>query len=237
MSRLKVDFDLVTAGAYGSVDTGDYLSTIYALQAAKKADRLAVLYLFDSTYDRKKGEAFEEQLFGHENLAIGIKPFLRLKLDVSQDSVAKDRYGPKVPCVIVYDAKGQAVETAELPGYKANANIVLNALMRASKGHAKLSLKSFISKYRRFLTDLEKLEKRKEVLADKAGRMKSESKLKRIDKQFTALAKQKKALLDRELDLLTAVKAWGTQKDPDAPKAPVKAADGAKPAAKPAAKR
>ncbi len=211
------------------MDTGDYLSTIYALQAAKKADRLAVLYLFDSTYDRKKSEAFEEQLFGHENLALGIKPFLRLKLDVSRDNVAKDRYGAKVPCLIVYDAKGVAAETAVLQNYKANANVVLNALMRASKGHAKLSLKSFISKYRRFMTDLEKLEKRKEVLAEKAGRMKSESKLARLDKQFAQLAKKKKALLDREFDLLTAVKAWGTQKDPDAPapekKAAAKAAD------------
>lgn len=139
-----------------------------------------------------------------------MKPFRCLKLDVAKDTVARERYGKKLPRFIAFNAKGQQVSEVALRGYKASARPVMGVLVKAAKGHGKMPLTTFVKKYRGFLNELDKLEDRKGTFVKKKARVEakgSASKLKKLAKEESRIAKDEQALLAQERDLLKAVKA------------------------------
>ena len=174
-----------------------------------------MLYLYDSSAGGKKVQAFEATLFKNEQLALAMKPFRCLKLDVSKDQVARERYGRSLPRFITFNAKGQQVSEVALKGYKASARPVLGVLVKAAKGHGDMPLTTFVKKYRTFLNDLDKLEDRKGTFAKRKARAeakKSASKLKKLAKEESRIAKDEQELLTRERELLKAVKASADRK-------------------------
>jgi hypothetical protein len=178
--------------------------------------------VFNSKDGGKKVKAFETSLFKKESLSVAIRVFRCLKLDVARNKVARDHFGKKVPCFLIFNAKGHRVDEVHLKGYKAKSGTLMKSLIKASKGHGKMPLLTFIKNYRTFLNELDKIEGKKKVFNEKKARLlkkgkkdkKSKkvilpkSKQKKLDEEAKRLAKEEKAVLDVEKKLLEAVKAY-----------------------------
>jgi hypothetical protein len=144
-----------------------------------------------------------------------MKVYRCLKLDVSKDSVTRDRFGASLPRLIAFNAKGQQASEVVLKGYKSSSKKVVGALVKGSKGHGKMPLQTFVKKYRSFLNELDKLEDKKETFAKKKARLekagaRAKSKLKKAEAEAARLAKEEEALLAKEKSLLEAVKAYSS---------------------------
>jgi hypothetical protein len=142
-----------------------------------------------------------------------MKVFRCLKLDVAKDAVSRDRFGTSLPRIIAFNAKGQQASEVVLRGYKSSTKRVTSVLVKASKGHGKMPLQTFVKKYRSFLNELDKFENKKETFTKKKARLEKDGargmrKLKRMEKDAERLAKQEQALLAKEKSLLEAVKAY-----------------------------
>ncbi len=183
------------------------------MQKAKHRGEMSILYLFDSSDAKLK--KFEDTLFKNEQVGIGMKLFNRIQVDVSKDSVAKEMAGNKLPQFIVFNAKGQRTADVTLKGYKASPSGLLRAMAKGAKGHSKLSFNAFVKKYRSLLNDIDKLEKQKEVHADKMTRAgDSKSKMKKLQKKADEMAKTQKDLTEREGEMLRGAGAVGHTKAP-----------------------
>lgn len=175
---------------------------------AKKKGQLTLLYVFDSSNDRTK--RFMSTFAANEELGIATKIFRRIQVDTAKDAMAKNLYGAKVPSFITYNAKGQKVGEVHLSGYKMSSSAIMRLLTKTAKGYGKMSIPSFVKKYRSFLNKLDQIEGKKGTLAQKLARVQQSgkaSKLKKVKKEQEALAKEEKKLLAGEKKLLTAVKA------------------------------
>lgn len=216
--------------------------TVKELKDAVAKGSLTLVYIVSSA-DGKKVTTFETAVLKKEDVAISLKLFRCLRLDIARDKVAKEIYGDKVPLFIAYDATGKKVDEVYLPGYKCKSEPLMDLLVKATRGHGKLPLKSFIKKYRDFLNDLDKLEGKKTTLTKKKQRImgtkpaavgkppaaaakpgaakprarklsrRDKAKLKQVEKEEAALTKEEKKLLAEEKELLTDAKAY----DPNAP--------------------
>jgi len=198
---------------------------------------LSVLLVYDSKAEAAKYKKFKEGLFKNESLAVAFRVFRCLELDTAKSKVAKEQFGKKLPCFLIFDAKGRQADEVGMAGYRAKASALLKALTKVSKGHGKLPLVTFIKKYRSFLNDLDKLEGKKTVLAKKRERLfgkpkaasaakpgqvvakgakpapskkpkVSASKLRKLEADEKSLAEEEKALLAQEKELRAAVKAY-----------------------------
>lgn len=179
------------------------------MQAAKKKGYLTVLYLYNSEDGAARIKKFEDTLFKNEKVALSLKMFRQLKLDVAKDNVAKGLYAKQLPCFIAFNAKGQRVAETTLKGYKSSTSRLIKVLTKASKGHGDMPLATFTKKYRTFLNELDKLEKRKEAFAGKLSRAgNKKSKLRKLEKDRVAIAASEKKLLESEKKLLQAAKAY-----------------------------
>lgn len=169
---------------------------------------MTLLFVYDSTNPRTK--RFLSTFSGNEELGIATKLFRRIQVDTAKDQMAKNLYGSKVPSFITYNAKAQKVGEVHLSGYKMSSSAIMRLLAKTTKGHGKMSLPSFVKKYRKFLNKLDQIEGKKGTLAQKLARVQQSgkaSKLKKVQKEQKALAKAEKKLLASEKQLLTAVKA------------------------------
>jgi hypothetical protein len=121
--------------------------------------------------DRAKLKKFEDVVLKNEEVGIALKLFRCIKVDLARDKIAKSMYGNKVPRFIAYDTKGKIINELYIAGYRSKTGPLMNLLLKASRGHGKLPLKTFISKYRSFLNELDKLENKKSTLAKKKARL------------------------------------------------------------------
>jgi len=142
-----------------------------------------------------------------------MKAFRCLKLDVAKDAVSREQFGSSVPRIVAFNAKGQQTSEVVLKGYKSSTSRVLSVLVKASKGHGKMPLQTFVKKYRSFLNELDKFEKKKETFTKKKARLeksgaRAKGKLKKIEKDAEQLAKEEQTLLAKEKSLLEAVQAY-----------------------------
>ena len=221
-------------GTGESVGEGSYFEAVREIRECGTRGELAVLLVHDSKVKggAAKYKKFKDGLFKNESLAVAFRVFRCLELDTAKSKVAKQQFGKKLPCFLVFDAKGRQVDEVAMAGYRAKASSLLKALTKVSKGHGKLPLVTFIKKYRSFLNDLDKLEGKKTVLAKKRERLfgkskaatkplakgakpapskkpkVSRSKLKKLEADEKSLAEEEKVLLAQEKDLLAAVKAY-----------------------------
>jgi hypothetical protein len=169
---------------------------------------VTLLYVFDSSNERTK--TFFAAFQGNEEIGIATKVFRRVQVDTAKDEMAKNLYGSKVPSFVTYSAKGEKIGEVHLSGYKLSSSALMRLLVKTTKGHGKMSLPSFVKKYRSFLNKLDQLEGKKGTLAQKLARLQQggkAAKLKKVQKEQQALAKAEKQLLEGETKLLTAVKA------------------------------
>jgi len=174
--------------------------------------------VFNSKDGGKKYKTFETALFKNESLSVAIRIFRCLKLDVAKNKVARDHFGKKIPCFLIFNAKGQRVDAVYLKGYKARSSTLMKGLVKASKGHGKMPLMTFIKKYRSFLNNLDKIEGKKKVFNQKKTRITKgkkgkkvvlpKAKQKKLDAEAKRLAQEEKKVLDAEKKLLEAVKAY-----------------------------
>ena len=152
---------------------------------------------------------FETALFKNENLAVAMKVYRCLKLDIARNDVSKQHFGNNVPRFIAFNAKGQRVDEVVLKGYKSKSTPLMKVLVSAARGHGKMPLGTFVKKYRSFLNDLDKLEARKVALSQKKSRAgKHKGKLKKLASEEQDLTRDDRALLAREKKLLESVKAF-----------------------------
>lgn len=169
---------------------------------------MTLLYVFDSTNDRTKN--FFKAFQAHEEIGIATKVFRRIQVDTAKDEMAKNLYGSKVPTFVTYNAKGEKVGEVHLSGYKLSTSALMRLLAKTTKGHGKMSLTSFVKKYRSFLNKLDQLEGKKSTLAQKLARLQKSGKAHKIkdaQKDQKSLAKAEAKLMEYEQKLLTAVKA------------------------------
>ena len=121
--------------------------------------------------DRANLKKFEDVVLKNEEVGIALKLFRCIKVDLARDKIAKSMYGDKVPRFIAYDTKGKIIDEVYIAGYRSKTGPLMNLLLKASRGHGKLPLKTFISKYRSFLNELDKMENKKSTLAKKKARL------------------------------------------------------------------
>jgi len=193
--------------------TADGFESIKEIQDAAKKGWLTLLYIYSSA-DGSKVLKFENALFRDEKLAVAIKPFRCLKMDVAENAAAQSMFGKKAPRFIAFNDKGKRSGQVVLSGYKTATGALLKILVKAAKGHGKVPLMSFVKKYRSFLNDLDQLESKKKILADKKARLvdsSSKGKKKKLQEAEAGIARMEKALLDAEKKLLESVKAYGTE--------------------------
>lgn len=186
--------------------------------------------MFNSKDGAKKVTTFKTKLFKNEDLAVATRVFHCMELDTAKNKPAAGYFGKKVPVFLIFDTKGQMADEVYLRGYKARASSLLKAMMKVSKGHGDMPLATFIKKYRGFLNDLDKLEGKKTVFANKKARLTgskgkkgkdakkdkkgkkqpkiSKSKQRKLDAEQKKLAEKEKTLLEQEQKLLKAVKAY-----------------------------
>jgi hypothetical protein len=199
--------------------------------------QLTLIYITNSK-DGRKVQTFEKAIFKNEPIGIALKLFRCLKIDLARDKHAKGIYGDKVPQFIAFDAKGERVDEVYMRDYKCKTDPLMRLLVKTSKGHGKLPLKSFVKKYRGFLNELDRLEGKKTVLAQKKQRLlggakkgqkpgqkpapkkkiskRTQKKLDKVEKEEKLLAKKEEALLKSEKKILADAKAY----DSKAPKPP-----------------
>jgi len=186
--------------------------------------------VFNSKDKDKKATTFIKSLFKNEELAVAAKVFRCLELDTAKNKPADGYFGNKVPVFLIFDNKGKLADEVRLPGYRTKSSTLLRAMMKASKGHGEMPLATFVKNYRKFLNELDKLEGKKAVFAKKKARLTggkvqkgktakddknkskkpvlSKSKQKKLDAEAKRLADQEKTLLEQEMKLLKAVKAY-----------------------------
>ncbi len=215
-ARITPSFSSPTFSSTGETVAGtDYFDSIQEVKEAMKRGHLSLLYLYDSRHG-KKVKKFENVVFKNEDLGVAMKVFRRMKLDVSRDRVARDLYGQKVPRFITFNSKGRRSGDLFLKDYRTKSSLLMKTLAKASKGHGKLPLKTFVKKYRSFLNELDQFEGKKATFAQKKTRLKaasgSRNKLRKVEKEEALLRKSEQALLAREKKLLESVKAFTPEK-------------------------
>ena len=190
---------------------------------------MTLVYIKNSKDGAAKVAKFEKAVLQKEEIGIALKLFRCLGIDVAKDKVAKGIYGPRVPLFIAYDAKGQCVDEVQLKDYKCKADPLMSLLVKASKGHGDLPLKSFVKKYRGFLNEIDQIEGKRSVLTQKKARIrgvkpgappppagkpqkplskKAQKKLAKVEKEEQTLAKKEDALTKKERKLLADAKAY-----------------------------
>ena len=131
------------------------------IKEAAKTGNLTLLYVYDSKHP--KTAQFERVVLSNQNepIALAMKVYRCLKLDISKDKVAAGIYQNKVPRFITFNKKGQRVEDLWVKGYKTSSKPVLKALVRTAKGNGKMPLMTFVKKYRSFLNEIDQIEGKK----------------------------------------------------------------------------
>lgn len=145
----------------------------------------------------------------NEQVALAMKVYRCLQIDVSKDRIAQGIYGSKVPRFITFDGKGKQDEELYVQDYATSSKPLLKVLMKTARGHGDLPLMTFVKKYRSFLNEVDQLEGKKSTLAAKKDRLvKSGKNVSSLDKETAVLEKQEKTLVAQEVELLKAVKAY-----------------------------
>jgi len=166
-----------TPAGSGQARTGDgeaasHFESFIEIKEAAKKGHVSLLYIYDNT-DSDKLRKFEERLLTYRSEALmsAFRVFSLVKLDAAEDPKAKSLYEKQLPVFIAFDGKGKLIAEKSLKGYKANAKSVMSILVKAAKGHAKMSLPTFVKKYRSFINKYDQLLRNEKGSADKIARL------------------------------------------------------------------
>lgn len=183
--------------AQGDVDSKERLAALPLVQQAKKEGHLAFLYLFDSSADEPKRAAFDQIVFGSQEVGIALRCFYCAHVDIAGDEDARTKFGRKLPLFVAFDDKGRWSGETSLPGYKAALRSLMGMLEKAAAGHVKPTLDGFSKVYRDTLRDLRVLSGNKRSLEQRRARADDKKKA-QFDKDAKELQAQEEKLLATE---------------------------------------
>lgn len=195
--------DTKLPAADGEVESKAWLASVPLVADAKTKGQLAFLYLYDSAADEPKRPAFEQIVFGNQEVGIALRCFRCARIDIAGDTYARAKFGRKLPLFVAFDDKGRQVGETSLPGYKAALRSLVAMLENAADGHVKPTLADFSKTYRDTLRDLRVLSGRKKTLAGRRERA-DDSKRAQMDKEAKELDAEEQRLLDAEKKALEA---------------------------------
>jgi hypothetical protein len=189
-----------------NAEVEDRFAKIPVVADARAKKELVLLYLVDSSAEAPKREAFEGIMFGSEDLAVCLRCFHLVRVDIAGDAGAQAKYGRRVPVFLPYDENGKVVGDVALTGYKAAITGLMALMEKAAAGHVKPTLSAFSSDYRGLVHDLEVIEQQRKATKDRMGRLNDDKKKAALEKDLTGLDAEEKKLLDKEKDMLERAK-------------------------------
>ncbi len=181
----------------GEVESKARLASVPMVVDAKEKGHLAFLYLWDSSVDEPKREAFDKIIFGNQDLGIALRAFRCARIDIAGDADARAKFGKKLPLFVVFDDKGKQVGETSLPGYKAALRSLTTIVENAATGHVKPNPANFTKTYRDILRELRVLKGRRTTLEGRRTRA-DDKKRAEYDKEFRELEAEEKKLLELE---------------------------------------
>lgn len=184
----------------------DRFAKIPVVADARAKKELVLIYLVDSSAEAPKRETFESVMFGSEDLAVCLRCFHLVRVDIAGDAGAQAKYGRRVPVFLPYDENGKVVGDIALTGYKAAITGLMALMEKAAAGHVKPTLSTFSSDYRGLVHDLEVLDQQRKATKDRIGRLNDDKKKAALDKDLTAFDAEEKKLLDKEKEMLEKAK-------------------------------
>jgi hypothetical protein len=184
----------------------DRFAKIPVVADARAKKELVLLYLVDSSAEAPKREAFEGIMFGSEDLAVCLRCFHLVRVDIAGDAGAQAKYGRRVPVFLPYDENGKVVGDIALTGYKAALTGLMALMEKAAAGHVKPTLSTFSSDYRGLVHDLEVLDQQRKATKDRIGRLNDEKKKAALEKELSNFDTEEKKLLDKEKEMLERAK-------------------------------
>lgn len=199
--------------ADGEQDGKARLAALPIVKDAKEKKDLVFLYLYDSSVDEPKRPAFDQIIFGSQEIGIALRAFRCAHVDIAGDADAQKKWGHKLPLFVTYDDQGKWYGEMSLPGYKAALRTLSDLLDRTASGHVKPSLPDFAKAYRDILRELRVLAGRRRTL--EARRNAADDKKKPLlDKELKELEVEEAKLAEHERVVLE--KANLPQRDPEA---------------------
>lgn len=154
----------------------DRFESVPTVTAARAKHELLLLYLVDSSAEEPKREAFESVMFGSEELAVALRCFHLVRIDIAADAEAKVKYGRRLPVFLPSDENGKSSGDIALTGYKAAITGLISLLEKSASGHVKPTLSTFISDYRGVVHDLSVIELQRKAMKDRIARLTDEKK-------------------------------------------------------------
>jgi hypothetical protein len=183
--------------ADGEVESKARLATVPLVQEAANAGNLSFLYLFDSSAEAPKRAAFDQIVFGNEEVGVALRCFQCARVDIAGDADAQAKFGRQLPLFVAFDEKGKWAGETSLPGYKAALRSLISMLERAASGHVKPTLPDFVKSYRDILRELRVLSGNKRTLEQRRNRA-DDSKKAQYDQEAKELAAREQTLLAAE---------------------------------------
>ncbi|MCY2957697.1 MAG: hypothetical protein NT107_11750 [Planctomycetota bacterium] len=194
----------------------DRFESVPTVTAARAKHELLLLYLVDSSAEEPKREAFESVMFGSEELAVALRCFHLVRIDIAADAEAKVKYGRRLPVFLPSDENGKSSGDIALTGYKAAITGLISLLEKSASGHVKPTLSTFISDYRGVVHDLSVIELQRKAMKDRIARLTDEKKKASLEKDASLLDTEEQKLLGKERDIIERAKVL--PRDADAKK-------------------
>jgi hypothetical protein len=205
MARLNITWRSANDIAPKAAATGDAEAKETG-RTLVRADRPMLVYVASDDETSSAVRKLEDVVFKSENVAVGAKLFDTVRVtagDALQDRVLKEA-GRETPR-LVFLARDFTVDTV-LEGKEASSGKVLKAMKRLAGREYKNNFDAIVRDYVKLLNDLDRLEGKKQVIAESRERLQAKpdkakaKKLEREEKEYQQEAeawdKAEKALLD-----------------------------------------
>ena len=204
MARLQVDWNEASlAGGYEGYNPSDLFTALP--DEVGKSGKPLVVYLTSDLEDDAQETELATAALADEKVALGLKMFHAVKVDgsrITRDHAYADILGGReLPRLVVVGADGKKVGSTE---GKVSASEVYSLMKRAASRVYKTQIDSYIKDYQKVLTEIDKIESAKKVLAtqrETSGNV-SKSKAAKWDREEAEMAKKESELLDQEKELL-----------------------------------
>jgi len=201
MARLNIQWKTQSSVAIKAAATGDATATENAGRA--RADRPMLVYVMSDDNTDSNTRKLEDICFADERVAIGSKFFDCIKItagDALQDRLLSAN-GDSTPRLLLitrdYDVE-EVLEKKEL-----SSGRVVRAMSGAVRKDYSDSFDSMVSNYQKLLNELDRLDGKRALIADKKQRAgDNKSKLKKVEREEAKLQKEMESWKQKEEKLL-----------------------------------
>ena len=188
----------------------DRLLNCEHVKNATAAGHLSLLYLFDSTTEVRKRQAFQQAIFNHNKINPGLRLFKCGMIDLANDRLTRNKYGTKAPLFFVFDKKGKLVAQVSMKGFHAAPVPLVQHMRQAVRGYSKLTFDGWVKRYWKFIREISMFDSRKRTLESRARRLedrpKQKKQLEKIQRDQDALQKETEKHFAKEQRMLEMAK-------------------------------